>query len=87
MQENVDRLSPGVWIAAGAKLVVHLATNHRYGYFVDELYYLACADHLGWGYVDHPPFSIALLAQGRIAARRYCLLPYGLRTTGHSLSF
>ena len=58
----VERLSVGVWIAAGAKLALHLATNHRYGYFGDELYYLACADHLGWGYVDHPPFSIALLA-------------------------
>ncbi len=58
----MERLSPGVWIAAGAKLALHLATNQRYGYFGDELYYLACADHLAWGYVDHPPFSIALLA-------------------------
>jgi len=32
------------------------------GYTADELYYMACADHLAWGYVDHPPLSIALLA-------------------------
>ncbi len=32
-----------------------------YGVFRDELYYLACADHLSWGYVDHPPFSIFAL--------------------------
>lgn len=44
------------------KLLFHFSTTGRYGYFRDELYYLACADHLGWGYVDHPPFSIALLA-------------------------
>lgn len=27
----------------------------RYGYFRDALYYLACADHLAFGYVDQPP--------------------------------
>ena len=32
-----------------------------YGYFIDEFYYLACADHLAFGYVDHPPLSIWLL--------------------------
>jgi hypothetical protein len=32
-----------------------------YGYFIDEFYYLACADHLALGYVDHPPMSVLLL--------------------------
>ena len=32
-----------------------------YGIFRDEFYYLACADHLALGYVDHPPLSIYLL--------------------------
>ncbi|UCE25013.1 MAG: glycosyltransferase family 39 protein [Candidatus Zixiibacteriota bacterium] len=32
-----------------------------YGYFIDEFYYLACADHLSLGYVDHPPLSVFLL--------------------------
>ncbi|MBN2007239.1 MAG: glycosyltransferase family 39 protein [Anaerolineae bacterium] len=32
-----------------------------YGYFVDELYYLACSERLAAGYVDHPPLSILLL--------------------------
>lgn len=36
-------------------LFVHLMTNRNYGYFIDELYYLACAEHLDFGYVDHPP--------------------------------
>jgi Dolichyl-phosphate-mannose-protein mannosyltransferase len=34
---------------------VHLYAGRHYGYFVDELYYLACSRHLDWGYVDHPP--------------------------------
>lgn len=36
-----------------------------YGWFIDELYYRACATRLDWGYVDQPPASIALLAGSR----------------------
>jgi dolichyl-phosphate-mannose-protein mannosyltransferase len=50
------------------KLVVHLAVGSGYGYHGDELYYLVCADHLDWGYVDHPPFSIFVLALTRLIA-------------------
>jgi len=46
---------------AAAKLLLHLVTAGRYGIFRDELYYLACAEHLDWGYVDQPP-AIALIA-------------------------
>jgi hypothetical protein len=46
---------------AGAKLVFHLITAGQYGIFRDELYYLACGEHLDWGYVDQPPL-IALVA-------------------------
>lgn len=44
------------------KLILHAAAISQYGYFRDELYYLASTDHLSWGYVDHPPLSIAVLA-------------------------
>ena len=44
-----------------AKLLLHLATTSGYGYFRDEFYYLACAEHLAPGYVDHPPLSIVFL--------------------------
>src|SRR5262249_25284362 len=37
------------------KLLIHFYAARHYGYFVDELYYLACSRHLDWGYVDQPP--------------------------------
>jgi 4-amino-4-deoxy-L-arabinose transferase-like glycosyltransferase len=42
-------------------LIVHLLTIHRYGYFRDELYYIACARHVDFGYVDLAPLSAFLL--------------------------
>jgi hypothetical protein len=51
-------------IAAGS-LILMAAFHNSYGYFRDELYYLACADHLSWGYVDQPPLSIGALAAWR----------------------
>jgi Dolichyl-phosphate-mannose-protein mannosyltransferase len=55
------RFGPFVLVVAAATLVLHLVTSSGYGVFRDEFYYLACADHLDWGYVDHPPLSILLL--------------------------
>ena len=51
-----------VLFIAVAKLLFHLFTANRYGIFRDELYYLACAEHLDWGYVDQPPL-IALITR------------------------
>jgi hypothetical protein len=41
---------------------LHLYSGRHYGYFVDELYYIACSHHLDWGYVDQAPL-IALLTR------------------------
>ena len=54
-------------IAFGAAaLIVHLLTNGRYGYFRDELYYMACGQHLAFGYVDLPPLSALLIRLSRM---------------------
>jgi hypothetical protein len=47
------------------KLALHALAVTNFGYFRDELYYIACSKQLAWGYVDQPPFSIALLALNR----------------------
>lgn len=58
----------GRWIVGLIALVplaytaLHLAVIGRYGWFRDELYYIACGERLAFGYVDHPPL-IALIAR------------------------
>jgi hypothetical protein len=44
-----------IWAVALADLLFHIYFNNRYGYFRDEFDYMACGNHLAWGYVDQPP--------------------------------
>lgn len=46
---------------AMVKVLLQFAGISHYGFFRDELYYMACGRHLAWGYVDQPPL-IALIA-------------------------
>jgi hypothetical protein len=63
----VHRLTKGdlsiIFYLSLLKLVVHLALNISggYGLFRDEFYYVACANNLAAGYVDHPPLSAFIL--------------------------
>ena len=59
---------PAWGLIGGAALVqvaLHGASIGRYGIFRDELYYLACASHPSFGYVDQPALSILFLAAWR----------------------
>jgi hypothetical protein len=59
-----SRLTSGpaiVWYIAGAVLLLELLTANRYGYFGDEMYHMACGEHMAWGCVDQPPL-IAVFA-------------------------
>jgi len=80
--ESLPKFARRDWLLFGGfallKIVVHFATDGAgaYGYFRDELYYLDCARHLDWGYVDQPPLSIfalwatrALLGDSLLAIR------------------
>ncbi len=43
-------------------IFIQLFTASNYPLFRDELYYIDCANHISFGYVDHPPVSIIVLA-------------------------
>jgi hypothetical protein len=58
--ESSPRGPSGRVIVAGiatAKFLLHILAAAKYGPFVDELYFLACGEHLAWGYVDFPPLT------------------------------
>jgi 4-amino-4-deoxy-L-arabinose transferase-like glycosyltransferase len=65
MTEPAARRTLALAAVAAGTFVFFLLTARGYGYFRDELYYLACADHLDFGYVDHPPLIALLAGLGR----------------------
>jgi len=42
-------------------LLMISCTVKSYGFFIDEVYFLSCARHPAFGYIDQPPLSLALL--------------------------
>ena len=56
---------PIVLAAAAFLLLLLPGLVGPYGPFIDELYYVSCAERLDWGYVDHPPLAPALLRVAR----------------------
>ena len=57
-ERSVPALTSGAAIVgyvALVRVVLYCLAGPHYGYFRDELYYLACGEHPAWGYVDQPP--------------------------------
>jgi 4-amino-4-deoxy-L-arabinose transferase-like glycosyltransferase len=64
VRSRSDALPPVSWrsagIAAASSFAVLIIFAGRYGYHRDELYFLACAKRLAWGFVDQPPLTPAI---------------------------
>src|SRR6202453_1016706 len=53
------------WVLAAVAVLVQMLTDGRYGYFRDELYYIATSNHLAFGYVDFAPLAAWVLRVNR----------------------
>jgi Dolichyl-phosphate-mannose-protein mannosyltransferase len=77
--EGGPRIVPADWRLIGGfaavTILIHFLTNGGYGYFRDELYIVACGQHLAWGYVDLPPMvaAIARLMQRTLGESLFAL--------------
>lgn len=68
------------------KLALHFIFNSNYGYFRDELYFIACSEHLAFGFPDHAPliafttkFSRMIFGDSLFAIRLFSALAGALK--------
>ena len=64
-----------VFAVALVRLLIYIVAAPNYGYFRDEMYYLACGEHPAWGYMDQPPLIawMAWLLEHTIGVSLYAL--------------
>ena len=68
-----------------ALFLLHMFTNHQYGFHQDELVALDNANHLDWGFVEYPPLTpflarieLELFGLSLVGARMFPALAQGL---------
>lgn len=69
------------------KLLLHFFTNHQYGYFRDELYYLECGERLDWGYADQSPLIAVFAKTARLIGDSLFAIRFFPAVAGAALVF
>lgn len=69
------------------KLLLHFFTNHQYGYFRDELYYLECGERLDWGYADQSPLIAVVAKTARLIGESLFAIRFFPAIAGAALVF
>jgi 4-amino-4-deoxy-L-arabinose transferase-like glycosyltransferase len=70
-----------LWALGLALFLLHMFTNHQYGFHQDELVVLDNANNLDWGFVEYPPLTpflarieLALFGLSLVGARTFSAL-------------
>ncbi len=66
-----------LWLLGLALFLLHIFTNHQYGFHQDEMVMLDDANNLAWGFVEYPPLTPFI---ARIALNLFGLSLVGART-------
>src|SRR5512134_1763345 len=74
-----------LWLLGLALFLLHMFTNHQYGFHQDELVVLDNANHLDWGYVEYPPLTpflarieLTLFGLSLVSARTFSALAHSI---------
>jgi 4-amino-4-deoxy-L-arabinose transferase-like glycosyltransferase len=74
-----------LWLLGLALFLLHMFTNHQYGFHQDEMVMLDNANHLAWGYIEYPPLApflarieLTLFGLSLVSARTFAALTFGL---------
>src|SRR5512141_109006 len=70
-----------LWLLGLALFLLHMFTNHQYGFHQDEMVVLDNANNLAWGYIEYPPLTpflarieLALFGLSLVSARIFAAL-------------
>ena len=74
-----------LWLLGLALFLLHMFTNHQYGFHQDELVVLDNASHLDWGFVEYPPLTpflarieLTLYGLSLVSARTFAALAHSV---------
>ena len=74
-----------LWLLGFALFLLHMLTNHQYGFHQDELVVLDKANNLDWGFVEYPPLThflarieLTLFGLSLVSARTFAALAHSV---------
>lgn len=74
-----------LWLLGLALFLLHMFTNHQYGFHQDELVVLDNANNLDWGFVEYPPLTpflarvgLTLFGLSLVSARTFAALAHSI---------
>src|SRR5690242_5346812 len=70
----MERASRIRWVLSAAAFAIHLPVAHRYDFFRDELYFIACGRRPSFGYAGQPPVVPLLGAATQLFGENLVLL-------------